>query len=314
MVIGLITYRLRAQKTLGNIGTVPSSTDAAEHRRVKLSVAIGLTAIALLVITVMAGIIHIDPVSTAKKMSLVMLALALGYFIYLFVGGGLNGEEKRRVVVIILLFIFATIFWSAFEQAPTSLNLFARDYTDRVVFGWEMPTLWLQAANSVFVIALAPVFAAVWVGLGRRGKNPSSIGKFAWGLFFAGLGFVVMVFAANIVINGGGNVRVSPWWLVLSYLFQTIGELSLSPVGLSSMTKLAPLKFKGQMMGVWFMAAALGNLVAGLLGGHVDPEKLQEMPKLFIQTSTFLFVAAVVCGLLVIPVRRMMREVPAANR
>jgi POT family proton-dependent oligopeptide transporter len=140
------------------------------------------------------------------------------------------------------------------------------------------------------------------------------MGKFAWGLFFTGLGFIVMVFAANIVISGGGNVRVSPWWLVLSYLFQTIGELSLSPVGLSSMTKLAPLKFKGQMMGVWFMATALGNLVAGLVGGKVDPEKLQEMPILFRQTSTFLFVAAVVCGLLVIPVRRMMREVPAENR
>jgi proton-dependent oligopeptide transporter, POT family len=116
------------------------------------------------------------------------------------------------------------------------------------------------------------------------------------------------------VISGGGKVLVSPWWLVLSYLFQTFGELSLSPVGLSSMTKLAPLKFKGQMMGVWFMAAALGNLIAGLVGGHVDPEKLQEMPALFRQTSLSLFIAAVVCGLLVFPVRKMMRGVPAGDR
>jgi POT family proton-dependent oligopeptide transporter len=177
-----------------------------------------------------------------------------------------------------------------------------------------MPTLWLQAANSVFVIALAPVFAWIWIVLGKRGKAPSSIGKFAWGLFFAGLGFVVMVFAANIVIAGGGNVRVSPWWLVWSYFFQSVGELSLSPVGLSSMTKLAPIKFKGQMMGVWFMASALGNLVAGLVGGSVDPEKLPQMPILFRQTSMFLFIAAVVCGLLVIPVRKMMRDVPEGNR
>jgi proton-dependent oligopeptide transporter, POT family len=245
---------------------------------------------------------------------MVMLALALLYFIYLFVGGGLNGEEKKRTVVIILLFIFATIFWAAFEQAPTSLNLFARDYTDRVVFGWEMPTLWLQAANSVFVIALAPVFAWVWIGMGRRGKDPSSVAKFAWGLFFAALGFLVMLWAANIVLKGGGNIRVSPWWLVFSYFLQTLGELSLSPVGLSSMTKLAPLKFKGQMMGVWFMAAAIGNLIAGLVGGHVDPEKLEQMPQLFWQTSLSLIIAAVVCGLLVFPVRRMMREVPAENR
>ena len=314
MVIGLITYRLRAHKTLGNIGLEPSSTDPREHRRVKLSVAIGIGVIVLLVALTMGGIVHINPVSLAQKMTLVIVGSALAYFIYLFIGGGLTIEEKKRVVIIILLFIFAAIFWSAFEQAPTSLNLFARDYTNRVVFGWEMPTLWLQAANSVFVIVLAPVFAALWIALGRREKDPSSVAKFAWGLFFAGIGFVVMVWAADIVIRGGGNIRVSPWWLVLSYFFQTIGELSLSPVGLSSMTKLAPYKFKGQMMGVWFMAAALGNLIAGLVGGHVDPEKLQEMPALFRQTSLSLFVAAVVCGLLVFPVRRMMRGVPAGDR
>jgi POT family proton-dependent oligopeptide transporter len=314
MVIGLITYRQRADKTLGDIGVLPASTDPAEHRRVKLSVVIALAVIVLLVVLTMAGAIHIDPVSMAEKMGLVIAGLAFLYFIYLFVAGGLNINEKKRVVVIILLFVFATIFWAAFEQAPTSLNLFARDYTDRVVIGWEMPTLWLQAANSVFVIALAPVFAALWVTLGKRGKDPSSVAKFAWGLLFAGIGFLVMLQAADIVINGGGNVRVSPWWLVLSYLFQTIGELSLSPVGLSSMTKLAPIKFKGQMMGVWFMASALGNLIAGLVGGHVDPEKLQEMPILFRQTALSLFIAAAVCGLLTIPVRRMMRDVPAGNR
>jgi proton-dependent oligopeptide transporter, POT family len=314
MVIGLITYRLRGDKTLGDVGVSPGSADPAEHRRVKLSVMIGVALIALLVLLTMTGLIHINAVSLATKMTYVIVGSALLYFIYLFVGGGLTSEEKKRVVVIILLFFFAAIFWSAFEQAPTSLNLFARDFTNRVVFGWEMPTLWLQAANSVFVIALAPVFAAIWIALGKRGKAPSSIAKFAWGLFFAGVGFVVMVFAANIVIAGGGNVRVSPWWLVWSYFFQSVGELSLSPVGLSSMTKLAPIKFKGQMMGIWFMASALGNLVAGIVGGSVDPEKLPQMPILFRQTSMFLFVATVVCGLLVIPVRRMMRDVPAGNR
>jgi POT family proton-dependent oligopeptide transporter len=314
MVIGLITYRLRATDTLGTIGMAPASTDPAEHRRVKLTVAIAAGVIALLIALVMGGIVHINPVSLAQKMTVVIVGSALVYFIYLFIGGGLTAEEKKRVVIIILLFIFAAIFWSAFEQAPTSLNLFARDYTNRVVFGWEMPTLWLQAANSVFVILLAPVFAIVWLALGRRHKDPSSVAKFAWGLFFAGLGFVVMYFAANIVLNGGGNVRVSPWWLVFSYFLQTIGELSLSPVGLSSMTKLAPYKFKGQMMGVWFMAAALGNLIAGLVGGRVDPEKLQDMPALFQQTSIFLFIAAVVCGLLVFPVGKMMTGVRAGDR
>src|SRR5204863_2852422 len=169
----------------------PGSTDPAEHRRVKLSAMAGVGVIALLVLLTMTGLIHINAVSLATKMTYVIVGSALLYFIYLFVAGGLTSEEKKRVVVIILLFVFAAIFWSAFEQAPTSLNLFARDFTNRVVFGWEMPTLWLQAANSVFVIALAPVFAAIWVALGNRGKAPSSIGKFAWGLFFVGVGFLV---------------------------------------------------------------------------------------------------------------------------
>jgi len=313
MLFGLITYRLRADKTLGSMGVVPASTNPAEHRRVRLTMAIGVAAIVLLVGMTMAGAIHINPVTLAKKMSLVMAGLALAYFIYLFTLGKLTGDEKKRVLVIIVLFVFATIFWAAFEQAPTSLNLFARDYTDRHLFGWEMPTLWLQAANSIFVIAFAPLFAALWVALGRRGKDLSSPAKFSAGLFFAGLGFLLMVPAANMVLASGGTLRVSAWWLTGSYLLQTWGELSLSPVGLSSMTKLAPRKFASQMMGVWFMAAALGNLIAGLVGGKVDPEKLDQMPTLFQQTSLFLFVAAVVCALLVIPIRKMMREVPAGN-
>jgi POT family proton-dependent oligopeptide transporter len=314
MLIGVFTYWLRADKTLGDVGTAPASSDPAEHRRIRLIVGVSVAIIALLVVLALTGVMSINPVAIAKRMTFVIVAMALLYFLYVFVAGGLDAAEKKRVFIIFLLFVFAAIFWSAFEQAPTSLNLFAHDFTNRVVFGWEMPTLWLQSANSVFVIVLAPVFGMIWLALGRRGKDPSSIAKFAWGLFFAGVGFVVMLVAANIVINGGGKTLVSPWWLVLSYLFQTFGELSLSPVGLSSMTKLAPLKFKGQMMGVWFMADALGNLIAGIVGGRVDPEKLQDMPVLFRQTSLSLFIAAVVCGLLVFPVRRMMRGVPAGDR
>jgi POT family proton-dependent oligopeptide transporter len=119
----------------------------------------------------------------------------------------------------------------------------------------------------------------------------------------------VMVAAANRVIAGGGAaIKVSMLWLVLSYFLQTLGELSLSPVGLSSMTKLAPRKFVGQMMGVWFMASALGNLIAGLVGGHVDPENLAQMPQLFQRTAFSLFIAAAVLGAMVVPIRRMMGE------
>jgi POT family proton-dependent oligopeptide transporter len=309
MLLGLVTYRLRAARTLGPIGARPSTDDPRDQAMVRNWALALLGAVVATILLTMAGVIRINAVWLAERMGTIMAALAVLYFAYLLFLGGLTGEEKRRVIVIIVLFVFAICFWAAFEQAPTSLNLFAKDFTDRRIFGWEMPTLWLQAANSVFVILLAPVFGWIWVALARRGKDIASPAKFAFGLFAAGLGFLLMVPAANMVVAAGGNLRVSPWWLIGSYLLQTFGELSLSPVGLSSMTKLAPRKFTGQMMGVWFMATALGNLIAGLVGGNVDPEKLEMMPPVFRVTALALFAAAVVCALLVIPIRRMMANV-----
>ena len=312
MVIGLITYRLRAQPTLGDIGLEPS-VSRHEQEKVRRYTLIAAGVLALVVALPALGVITINPVAVAARMRDVMLALAVAYFLYLFLFAGLTTDEKKRVAVIIVLFVFATIFWSAFEQAPTSLNLFAKDFTDRMLFGWEVPVLWLQSVNSLFVILLAPVFAMIWVAMDKRGKNPSSPAKFTFGLFCAGLGFLVMVAAAGRVIDSGGVVKVSMMWLSVSYLLQTFGELALSPVGLSSMTKLAPRKFVGQMMGVWFMAAALGNLIAGIVGGHVDPEKLDQMPALFNRTAISLFIATAVLGALIIPIRNMMKSSSTAS-
>src|SRR5689334_6987131 len=305
MLFGLITFRALAAKTLGPIGLRPNGTPAEQRRVRNLSLA-ALAVIALVVVLALTGVIHINPVAVAENLTAVILGLALLYFAYLFFFAGLDGSEKKRVAVIIVLFVFATIFWSAFEQAPTSLNLFARDFTDRRVFGWEMPTTWLQAANSVLVIVLAQVFGLLCLALGKRKRNPSSPAKFSFGLFAAAIAFWIMLLAANKVVAGGAATRVSVWWLTISYLFQTFGELTLSPVGLSSMTRLAPKKFVGQMMGIWFMASALGNLIAGIVGGDVDPNKLEQMPLLFQRTALSLFIAAIVIALLAIPIRRMM--------
>src|SRR5690606_16511046 len=304
MLLGVLWYRFGANRTLGPIGMEPSA-EMPERQRVRAISLTGLAVIALVALLASIGIININPVAVAESMTAVILGMALLYFAYVFLAGGLNAAEKKRIAVIVVLFLFAVVFWSAFEQAPTSLNLFARDFTDRVVFGWEMPTLWLQSANSFFVITLAPVFAWIWISLGKRNRDPSSPAKFALGLLFAGLGFLLMMVAANKVLANGAGFRVSPWWLVGSYFLQTVGELSLSPVGLSSMTKLAPRKFVGQMMGMWFMAAALGNLIAGLVGGNVDPENLSQMPELFFRTAMSLFVATAVLALLIVPIRRM---------
>ncbi|HEV2736539.1 MAG TPA: peptide MFS transporter [Longimicrobiaceae bacterium] len=311
MLFGLLVYWFTAPKTLGDIGSEPSRhPDPVVHERQqrsgKMALYGGLGIIALVVVLAAAGILPLNPVVIAEYMTYAMVGMAVLFFAYVFMFGKLAGDEMKRVAVIVVLFVFAAIFWSAFEQAPTSLNLFAADFTDRQIGGFEVPATWFQSVNSAFIILLAPLFAALWVGMGRRGMDLSSPAKFSLGLFFAGLGFVIMIFAANAVVESGGALKVSPWWLVASYFFQTVGELCLSPVGLSSMTKLSPRKFVGQMMGIWFLASALGNLIGGRVGGHVDPEKLDQMPQLFTTTTISLMVAAVVLALLSIPIRRMM--------
>ncbi|MBW3628459.1 MAG: peptide MFS transporter [Gemmatimonadetes bacterium] len=312
MLFGLLWFWFKADSTLGSIGLEPTrhpdpAVQARQERTIKLSLGIGLGVLALVVILAATGTLVIDAQAVGRSMTYVILSMVVLFFLYVFAAGGLDVQEKKRVAVIFLLFLFAIVFWGAFEQAPTSLNLFAADFTDRNIGGFEVPATWFQSVNSAFVILLAPVFAWLWVSLGRRGKDLSSPGKFSLGLFFAGLGFIIMIYAANEVVASGGTLKVSPWWLIGSYFFQTVGELCLSPVGLSSMTKLSPRKYVGQMMGIWFTASALGNLIGGLVGGHVDPEKLEEMPRLFINTTASLFIAAAVLTLLIVPVRRMMQ-------
>jgi POT family proton-dependent oligopeptide transporter len=279
MLIGLAVYIVRSKSTLGNLGMEPTkhpdpTVQASRESQVKIAVAAGLGIIALVVVLAFTGVITLD-----------------------------------AQMVIGVLFIAAAIFWGAFEQAPTSLGLFAKDFTDRTIFGYEIPATWLQAVNSLFIIILAPVFAVIWTGLAKKGVDFSSPAKFALGLAFAAVGFIVMIFAANIVVGSNGAVKVSMMWLVVTYLFHTFGELCLSPVGLSSMTKLSPRRYVGQMMGIWFLAASLGNLIAGLVGGSVDPEKLDQMPKLFTWTTVALAASAIVLALLAIPISKMMRNV-----
>jgi POT family proton-dependent oligopeptide transporter len=179
-------------------------------------------------------------------------------------------EEARRVAAIFVFFIAAMVFWSAFEQAGLSIALFADRLTDPMVFGWSVPSAWFQSLNPLFVIVLAPLFATLWTRLGTR--QPSTPIKFALALALLALGFLAMVPAALATAEG----RVSPLWLVLYFLLVTMGELCLSPVGLSAMTKLAPLRFVGLILGVWFLAAAFGNKLAGVLGsGYSDADPVQ---------------------------------------
>jgi proton-dependent oligopeptide transporter, POT family len=318
MLFGLTVFALFAKKTLGGIGTQPKrdpnpAVQARQERTVKLALLIGLAILAMVIVLTATGAVTIDAQVIGQYMAYLLVGLAVAFFAYLFVAGGLTGDEKKRCAVIFVLFVFAACFWAAFEQAPTSLNLFAADFTNRTFFGFEVPALWFQSINAAFIILLAPAFAALWVGLAKRGIDPSSPTKFMFGLLLAGIGFLVMIPPANAIVDGGGLIKVSAWWLTISYLFQTFGELALSPVGLSSMTKLSPRRYVGQMMGIWFLASAVGNLIAGLVGGHVDPEKLDQTPTLFMWTAVALFVSAAVLGAMIIPIRRMMGNIDTSG-
>jgi POT family proton-dependent oligopeptide transporter len=314
MFLGLLWYTFLAKRTLGNIGVEPTRDPNPEvqvkrESQTKLYTGIGLAILVLVVVLATMGVITIDPQTVASWMTYILVGIAIVYFSYIFIAGNLNGDERKRVIVIAVLFVGAAIFWAAFEQAPTSLNLFAKDFTDRQFGSFEVPTLWYQSLNSFFIIIFAPVFAWLWTTLGKRNMNPSSPAKFSAALALAGIGFLIMIYPANMLVESNGAIKVSSWWLAISYLFQTFGELSLSPVGLSSMTKLSPRRFVGQMMGVWFLAASVGNLIAGLVGGSVDPEKLEQTPMLFKWTAIALFASAVLLGVLAIPIAKMMKNV-----
>ncbi|MEO8216270.1 MAG: peptide MFS transporter [Acidobacteriota bacterium] len=185
----------------------------------------------------------------------------------------LTPQDWRNMGLIGILFVFALIFWSAFEQAGSTLTLFADRYTRTSIFGFSFPSSWFQSEQPLFVITLAPVFALLWVRLGKR--EPSGLLKFAIGLFLVGLGFLLLAPAAHIAQSSG--VKVSPMWLTGLYLLHTLGELCLSPVGLSLVTKLAPKRLLGFMMGVWFLAASFGNFIAGWVAGFSDRVPLSRL-------------------------------------
>lgn len=211
--------------------------------------------------------------------------------------------EKRRLLVIFWLFLLAALFWSGFEQAGSSMNLFAERLTDRVVFGWEAPASWLQSINPLFIITLAPVFGVLWTWLARRKANPSIPLKFSLGLLGLAAGFFVLAWGAA---NATAENPVTPAWLIVTYFLHTCGELCLSPVGLSSMTKLAPKNRVGQMMGVWFIAAALGNVIAGLIAGQLEQLSSQA---LFSTVAVIIGGGGLLALLLAWPVRKLMGHV-----
>jgi len=270
---------------LAGAGSAPSRSgdakrDAAVQRRGWTAVAVAMGALALGGIALALGWFRFDPNTVAGYTGWGIFTAAVLFFAYILVFGGLTLVEKKRVVVIFLLFAGAATFWTGFEQAGSSLNIFGERYTDRSVLGYVFPAGWFQSVQPFFIITLSPFIGYLWIKLAARNLNPSTPVKFAFGLILMAVGFLVMVGAAHVVAHGA---LATPYWLIVTYFFHTVGELCLSPVGLSAVTKLAPPRYVSQMMGTFFMGLSLGNVFAGLMGGKLDPSQLAQMPDVFMQ-------------------------------
>ena len=244
---------------------------------------VGLAAcLASVVVLAITGRLTIAPQAVATAAAWLIGLLAAAYFAYLLFFAGLSKVERNRVVVMMVLFVAYCLYTAGQEQTGTSLTLFAERYTDRSVLGWQIPAGMLQGVSSIVIIAFAPLFSALWLGLSRRGKDPATPVKFAAGLALMGLGFLVMYVASTYVV-ADPRTKMLPTWLVVSYTVQMWGDLCIAPVGLSSITKLAPPRFVGQVMGMWFLSLALGNNLAGLLATEYDASNLASLPALFLK-------------------------------
>ena len=302
MALGLIQYVVTGHR-LGDAGMKvfgATTPEVAAQSRRQLFLGLGVIVVAIGAVAALAmnGTITITPTGIGRAMDILLLAVVLGFFSWLFLAGNWAADERRRLIVITVLFLGALVFWSAFEQAASTLSLFAQRQTRNTIFGISYPASWLQSVNAALIILLAPVAGWVWIKLGS--KDPSSPAKFSLGLFFLGAGFAVMILAASAASAGD---KVSPLWLILTYLLHTVGELCLSPVGLSAMSKLAPARVTGLMMGVWFLATSVGNKIAGTVAGLYESFTL---PTLFTAVTATALFAAVVMALLVGPIKRMM--------
>lgn len=332
MVLGLISYKI-GDKYLENAGELdPSFTEAQIKKRSKLFYGISSFLAAVVIIfgfLQSSGAIDVALQTLAQNLGIVAVIITLLFFGYIIFFGGHTTLEKKRLGVIFWLFILAALFWSGFEQAGSSLNLFAADLTNRAAGpstllsgwgaliatllvaipigyyankafkrddlwimakvavivsgigllaffywlftqigeGWIIPASTLQLINPTFIVIFAPIFGFLWTWLAARDANPSIPVKFGLGLLGLAAGFFVLSWGAA---NASATNLVSPAWLIVTYFLHTVGELCLSPVGLSSMTKLAPKNRVSQMMGIWFVATALGNLMAGLFAGQLE--------------------------------------------
>ena len=300
MFLGLVQFQMTKQR-IAHIG------DWHEHpgqnvRRDRFVLMSGIGALALLTMLCATGVVAINPVKLADWTAVVITAVAVLFFGWSLFLGGLNAEEKKRVLTILVLCGAAALFFAGFEQAGSSFSLFAERYTLRTFGSVTIPAGQFQSLNSLMVIALAPVMTLLWAAMRRRNCEPLIVTKFAWGLLMLAGGFWVASIASQRALASGA---VAPTWLIAVYLLHTIGELFISPVGLSAVSKLSPRRLTSQMMGVWFLGSALGNILAGLLAGEVTGDASAQMPARFMDVVMTTGLAGVMLWILARPIQKL---------
>jgi len=308
MALGLVTYRLFGQRYLGDYGhyVAPQPTPEGKpsttgNRSLLLFVAFIVALMATLQLT---GVLDLTTAQgLAKAMGTIISLIALSYFAYILLTGGLDATEKKRVAVLFIFFLASALYWAGNEQQGSSLQIFADRYTELTVFGWQMPSSWFQNLNPAFILLFSPVLAALWLFLAKNKIGFPVPAKFAVSLLLLGLAYVVMVFGAKVALTG---VRTSPLYLSFTYLFFTVAELFLSPVGLSAFSKLSPKRYTSQLMGLWFVGSSLGNLIAGLFAGGFDEKNVQQMPQMFQNVAVFTLVSGFILLLFTKPLKKWM--------
>ncbi|HLY72834.1 MAG TPA: peptide MFS transporter [Planctomycetota bacterium] len=258
MMLGLAQYVLGLNRLGGARLSPPRIPGSPRARAVGLILGAVLLVVAVLVAR--SGAFNLNAEQVSRTFDILLPLVSVGSLALIFGFGTDSVREKRRMIVISILFGASALFWGCFEQAGSTLTLFAARHTDRRIFGHSFGATAYQSLNSLFVVLLAPVFAALWARLANTGREPSTPTKFGLAMLCVGLGFLVLIPASGIVQRGG---LAGPQWLALLYLLHTAGELCLSPVGLSAMTRLAPRRTLSLIMGIWFLATSLGNYMAG---------------------------------------------------
>jgi POT family proton-dependent oligopeptide transporter len=278
MVVGQLVY-VYGQRFLKQVGNPPDKKDMDENSvsineifKKMLSTKKSLTVVLLLAaLSVVGPIVFMETELVAYIIFFLFLSTVVGFMMTVFEDLG-SKIEKDRFIVLLLSFLIVIVFWGAFEQAGGLLNIYAQQKTDRTLGGWEIPAAFFQSLNPAYIIIFGIPVALFWQWIKNKGKEASSIFKMAIGVIIMGLGFLFMVFA-TIQYEEMGSAAI--YWLVLAYLLHTIGELSASPVALSFITKLAPLRYGALMMGIYFAATGMGNKVAGIIGESSQAEPVQ---------------------------------------